>query len=154
MVHRDLKLENVLFRAPDDDTIKIIDFGISGMATTSNTEKSTAGSPAYIAPECLQGEVFMSHAQDTWAIGLMFYAMLYGTLPFYSEESEEDLFRQICTKEVRFDPRVPVTKQGREVIKMFLNKDPDKRIELNDFAEMDYNLWDEQEFMEEYKAAV
>jgi serine/threonine protein kinase len=58
VIHRDLKLENVLFKnrpEPEDDDdlnefqIKIIDFGIAGVAT----DKVDAGTLCYMAPECL-----------------------------------------------------------------------------------------------------
>lgn len=44
-----------------------------------------AGTIAYMAPECFEGSVASSPSLDVWAIGLMFYAMLYGTLPFYGQ---------------------------------------------------------------------
>jgi len=52
VVHRDLKLENVLFKnkIEDDFSIKVIDFGIAGMAQ----DKVDAGTLAYMAPECLE----------------------------------------------------------------------------------------------------
>lgn len=52
VVHRDLKLENVLFKnkIEDDFAIKVIDFGIAGMAQ----DKVDAGTLAYMAPETLE----------------------------------------------------------------------------------------------------
>ena len=44
-----------------------------------------AGTIAYMPPECFEGPAQTSPALDIWAIGLMFYAMLYGTLPFWGE---------------------------------------------------------------------
>jgi hypothetical protein len=63
--------------------IKVIDFGISGVCTTFQADMVDAGTIAYMPPECFEGNVSSSPALDIWAIGLMFYAMLYGTLPFY-----------------------------------------------------------------------
>jgi len=50
-VHRDLKLENVIFKniQEDDFFVKVIDFGIAGIAN----EKVDAGTLAYMAPETL-----------------------------------------------------------------------------------------------------
>lgn len=125
------------------------------MATTGNTEKSNAGSPAYICPECLDGgQAYLSPMQDVWTIGLIFYAMIYGTLPFFSDESEQDLYFKICKQEVKFDDSIPITPEGRKVISDFLEKDPDKRLPLDDFLEMPYNQWDEEEFTERYEKAV
>ena len=51
-MHRDLKLENVLFKnkLEDDFNIKVIDFGIAGMSA----DKVDAGTLAYMAPETLE----------------------------------------------------------------------------------------------------
>ena len=54
-MHRDLKLENVLFeRDPDEDNldIKVIDFGIAGVVRPEGGDKIDAGSLAYMPPEC------------------------------------------------------------------------------------------------------
>ena len=84
VVHRDLKLENVLFKntVDEDDEdfiVKVVDFGIAGVAS----DKVDAGTLAYMAPECLEKVAAeTTPAIDVWAIGVMFYAMVYGELPF------------------------------------------------------------------------
>ena len=96
VVHRDLKLENVLFKVqPEDEndlnefSVKVVDFGIAGVAS----EKVDAGTLAYMAPESLEKlAADTTPAIDVWAIGIMYYAMLYGKLPFYAE-NERDLVK-------------------------------------------------------------
>lgn len=83
IVHRDLKLENVLFKSKGDHTVKIIDFGIAGVCAGSKKDRVDAGSVAYMPPETLRGHAETSTAIDVWAIGIMYFAMLYGHLPFY-----------------------------------------------------------------------
>ena len=88
VVHRDLKLENVLFKQdPEDDLlVKVVDFGIAGVAN----DKVDAGTLCYMAPECLERVAAQtSPAIDVWAIGVMFYTMIYGRLPFYAEGEKE-----------------------------------------------------------------
>jgi len=88
VVHRDLKLENVLFKHPDDEDlfVKVIDFGIAGAAQ----EKVDAGTLAYMAPECLEKVAAdTTPAIDVWAIGVMYFAMIYGTLPFNAQQERE-----------------------------------------------------------------
>lgn len=51
MVHRDLKLENVLMKQPGDMTIKVVDFGIAGVCAGARKDKVDAGSIAYMPPE-------------------------------------------------------------------------------------------------------
>ena len=122
VIHRDLKLENVLFRnEPDpmdeDDlgafNVKIIDFGIAGVAN----DKVDAGTLSYMAPECLE-KTFAdtTPAIDVWAIGIMFYAMIYGTLPF-SHSNDKELMKMIKTTPVKFPPHIPITNEGKDVIR-------------------------------------
>ena len=51
IVHRDLKLENVLFKTKTDLTVKVVDFGIAGVCATNKNDKVDAGSVAYMPPE-------------------------------------------------------------------------------------------------------
>ncbi|EGR33051.1 protein kinase domain protein [Ichthyophthirius multifiliis] len=82
LVHRDLKLENILLKSIDDKCIKIIDFGISGMGNT-NHQKINIGSLRYMSPEVLQNKI--KHIQpsiDIWSLGVILYGLLCGYLPF------------------------------------------------------------------------
>ena len=54
IVHRDLKLENVLFKQEGDLHIKVVDFGIAGVCTSKQKDKVDAGSVAYMPPEVLR----------------------------------------------------------------------------------------------------
>ena len=90
VVHRDLKLENVLFKTQDFDgdrddfTIKVIDFGIAGVGG----DKVDAGTISYMAPECFEGKCPTAPSIDVWAIGVMFYAMMCGQLPFHDKDEK------------------------------------------------------------------
>lgn len=53
IIHRDLKLENVLFESKARSRIKIVDFGISGVSKGNIAEKTDAGTIRYMAPEVL-----------------------------------------------------------------------------------------------------
>ena len=132
VVHRDLKLENVLFRSSDEDDfyVKVVDFGIAGVAQ----DKVDAGTLAYMAPETLEKVVASTTpAIDVWALGVMFYTMVYGTLPFYSG-NERELSKMIRNDNVKFPKETPISPLGKQLIKDFLMKDPTKRLELIDFV--------------------
>ena len=91
IVHRDLKLENIMFKNPKPDlSIKILDFGISGCSAPEQNEKSNAGSLLYMPPEVItQEDTSADAAIDIWALGCMLYAMVMGKLPFYGDTTEE-----------------------------------------------------------------
>lgn len=83
MVHRDLKPENVMIDR--DGAAKIIDFGtvhVQGFDELSSAVRETwpVGSVGYCAPECLLGHP-ATHAADIYALGVVAYEMLTGTLP-------------------------------------------------------------------------
>lgn len=83
IIHRDLKLENVLFENKARSRIKIVDFGISGRCKGSVAEKTDAGTVRYMAPEVLQGsDTKANPAIDLWALGVMLYCMRYYKFPF------------------------------------------------------------------------
>jgi serine/threonine protein kinase len=85
VVHRDLKPENVLVIS--DDQIKLIDFGIAvaGGAQRMQLAKpeETAGTPDYISPEEVKG-IRGDARSDIYAVGVMLFEMLSGTMPFDS----------------------------------------------------------------------
>jgi len=83
IVHRDLKPENVMVGS--DDRIKIIDFGIAmkedARRITHVGMSPMLGTPDYISPEQVQGKRG-DQRSDIYALGIMFYEMLTGTVPF------------------------------------------------------------------------
>ena len=88
VIHRDLKLENVLFESKARQRIKVVDFGISGMCKGNIHEKNDAGTLRYMAPEVLLSyHTTANPAIDIWAVGIMMYCMVFETFPFNGETS-------------------------------------------------------------------
>ena len=87
LVHRDLKVENLLLNK--DGNIKIIDFGLSnfmpGFGENGPSDRqgltTQCGSPAYAAPELLAKKMYGPKV-DVWSAGVVTYALLSGRLPF------------------------------------------------------------------------
>jgi len=84
IVHRDIKPHNVMLTAKGQ--IKIMDFGLASLAGRSKLTKSgtTLGTPAYMAPEQLEGSDVDRRA-DIWALGCVLYEMLTQRTPFDAE---------------------------------------------------------------------
>jgi eukaryotic-like serine/threonine-protein kinase len=84
IVHRDLKPENVVLTG-DDGQVKIIDFGIARLEDARRITHAGAspmlGTPDYISPEQVQGKRG-DQRSDIYALGIMFYEMLTGRVPF------------------------------------------------------------------------
>lgn len=136
IVHRDLKLENILFTKPSRKVVKIVDFGISGMYSLGNTlsgERSDAGSLHYVAPEILtRSDNRANPALDIWSLGCIFYAMLTKQLPFVGTRKE------VITKivECSFEP-LPntVSRPWHKLIKGMLRRKPETRWSILKVAE-------------------
>jgi serine/threonine protein kinase len=83
IIHRDMKLENVLFESKARTRLKIVDFGIAGRCTPTINDKTDAGTLRFMAPEVLGGlDLKASPAIDIWALGIMLYCMLFYKFPF------------------------------------------------------------------------
>ena len=82
VVHRDLKPSNIM--QDSDGRVRVMDFGIARAAKDAMTrltaQGTVAGTPGYMAPEQEEGRT--SPAGDVYALGVCFYEMLSGRLPF------------------------------------------------------------------------
>lgn len=80
IVHRDVTPANVMLT---QSGAKVVDFGISALIGENDTDDdgSLLGTPAYLAPERLEGGQ-VSPATDVYAVGLLIYRMLIGQLPW------------------------------------------------------------------------
>lgn len=107
-----------------------------------------------MAPECLKGKAAESApAIDVWAIGIMFYSLLQGTLPFYATDDDETV-KLIKTAPIKFARDIPVTPMARDIIKMMLEKDPSARVDLMDVMDMEFFRMDDEEYkkkVDDYK---
>lgn len=92
-VHRDLKLDNILFDA-ETQQIKIIDFGFSLASKKENRLESYCGTPHYMDPDIVKKVPYNAFAADIWAAGVILYIIYVGKLPFFGE-FEADLYRKI-----------------------------------------------------------
>jgi eukaryotic-like serine/threonine-protein kinase len=79
VLHRDLRPANVMIS--ESGIVKVADFGTSRFLEKSHAT-TVIGSPPYMAPEQFQGRAVL--ASDVYSVGVMFYQMLTGTLPYFS----------------------------------------------------------------------
>lgn len=92
--HRDLKPENLLI--DEDHNLKLIDFGLCAKPKggLSYELMTCCGSPAYAAPELIQGKAYIGSEADVWSMGVLLFALLCGYLPF-DDENCVVLYRKI-----------------------------------------------------------
>ena len=142
IVHRDIKLENILLDL--NNIIKICDFGVGKLIKPNTILKDQCGTPIYMAPEILKGNGYKGFPVDVWSAGVALYIMLSGTLPF-NKDKDHDLEYSILNnhlKEIK-----DISEEGNNLLKNILEKDPNKRFTCNQILEhpwLNSNLNDEE----------
>ncbi|XP_018572594.1 serine/threonine-protein kinase 33-like [Anoplophora glabripennis] len=135
IVHRDIKLENILLaNNPSDPSdkyfIKLSDFGLSIIKTGAGIQgmlKEYCGTVIYMAPEILLQHSY-SELCDVWPIGVILYLLLFGEFPFFSS-NEDELSNKICNSAPVFQIQDgAVSYEAIDLIKCLLEKDPANRI--------------------------
>ena len=134
VIHRDIKPDNVMVVGKRSaEEIKLMDFGIARMMDTGTTTPNLTragmimGTPAYMAPEQAEGAT-VSEKTDIYALGIVLYEMLSGSVPFKASTPSAVLIKQL--QEIP----MPLRKLRREVpsgleslVMRALEKKPQKR---------------------------
>ena len=135
IIHRDLKLENILISEIEKNTenkmnyfwIKIIDFGAAKFTTKNTIERTVVGSLYYIAPEVLKKKY--NEKCDTWSAGIMLYMFIVGRAPFDGVEDEEILMKIRTGKyNTKNQKLTHSSKEVQDLIKQLLEVRVDKRL--------------------------
>jgi serine/threonine-protein kinase len=91
VIHRDLKSDNIMLtvRGGRHDFVKILDFGLAALARDPRLAPKGAvfGTPEYMSPEQARGEDAIA-GSDLYALGILFFEMMTGQLPFRSSDRE------------------------------------------------------------------
>ncbi|PRW57463.1 serine threonine kinase [Chlorella sorokiniana] len=152
IVHRDLKLENLLLeRQGDIASVKIVDFGFAKKCRDSADECLTTvcGTPEYMAPEVVRGSSKIramlegspttesdftpySAACDLWSCGVILYMLLSGQPPF-SSTSHPRLLRSIVAGRFSFEGPAwkRISPEAQDLIAKLLVVDPRQRLTAN-----------------------
>ncbi|SPN96577.1 related to serine/threonine-specific protein kinase [Cephalotrichum gorgonifer] len=127
-VHRDLKLENILF--DKHENVKLVDFGFTReYEGKANHLQTFCGTICYSAPEMLKGEKYAGEKVDVWSLGVILYALLCGELPF--DDDDDNVTRtKILTDDPKFPDNFPP--DALSLIKLLLSKRPILRPTLSD----------------------
>ena len=94
IVHRDVKLENILLDA--SNRIKLIDFGLAANTMPGKKLKVHCGSPSYAAPEIVARRLYDGPPVDVWSLGVVLYGMICGHLPFHASDNKKVTFPPLC----------------------------------------------------------
>ncbi|XP_059907024.1 NUAK family SNF1-like kinase 1 [Gadus macrocephalus] len=128
VVHRDLKLENVLL--DDNCNIKIADFGLSNLYHKDKFLQTFCGSPLYASPEIVNGRPYHGPEVDSWALGVLLYTLVYGTMPFDGGDHIK-LIKQISNGDYKEPAQ---SSDARGLIRWMLMVNPERRATVEDIA--------------------
>lgn len=134
ILHCDIKAENVLL--DNNNNVKLTDFGLAyshkddnnnNIFTDSNFYTKIKGTPAYIAPEILEGGS-NSIQSDIWSIGVFLYYIVTGSLPFEDDLELDGLIHTI----IKMKPYYPsyLSTDVIQLLTKLLKKNPNERINL------------------------
>ncbi|CDO69976.1 hypothetical protein BN946_scf184836.g50 [Trametes cinnabarina] len=135
IVHRDLKLENLLLDRHRN--VIITDFGFANRFEhrADDLMQTSCGSPCYAAPELVISDgLYVGSAVDIWSCGVILYAMLAGYLPFDDDPANPDgdninlLYKYIVNTPLSFPDYI--SDDARDLLSIMLVPDPARRADL------------------------
>jgi CHASE2 domain-containing sensor protein len=127
VVHRDIKPANIMYE-PDEDQVKVTDFGIARITDSSKTKTGMVlGTPSYMSPEQLAGKKIDGRS-DLFSLGVTLFQMASGKLPFVGESMAQLMFKIASDPHPDIRTLVPgIPDCVATIIDKALVKDPDQR---------------------------
>ena len=130
VVHRDLKLENLVLARPGDlDSVTLVDFGLAKALMARERAENVCGTLAYVAPEALAAGVY-GQGVDVWALGVAMHVLLTGAWPF-DDEDEDELMDAIIECDLDFDEGEEwewISPQAKDLLRGLLEPNPKHRL--------------------------
>ena len=135
IMHRDLKLENVMVQVNEEGKtcLKIADFGLSTILECGKRINEQVGTPYYNSPELLRNEPYTFEV-DVWSLGIICFILQTGMMPFNPNDDDE-LRRGVL--EAKFGmPTEMIGSKEEKLIKMMLTKKVADRAKVEECLEV------------------
>ena len=126
IIHRDIKLENILL--DKNEQPYVADWGFASNWSAGVQQSDFVGSPHYMAPELLKYKPYIGPEIDVWSLGVVLYTLASGTMPFLSS-----IPSMLSAKIVTGVYSMPshLSAECASLIKSMLNPEPLDRIKLD-----------------------
>ena len=164
IVHRDLKLDNILLHTPEPCTkVVLADFGIAKELSQCTKERmhTVVGTPEYCAPEVgfkADRNVYRSFSRtatldpenigydskcDIWSLGVITHIMLTGISPFYGDGSEGSIVRSVRSGHLNFSAKqwIPITDSAKSFVRKCLQVSTQQRCNVKEAL---HQIWIEK----------
>jgi serine/threonine protein kinase len=138
IVHRDIKLENILLDTSAGIKPKIIDFGLSCILGPGQHSQEAVGTLKYASPELIS-RIPYRETPDVWGIGVILYILLTGKIPFYGENDQE-IANRILKKKIDLDNErwAGISKEAKDVVLRLLTRKANERIKICELVAHDW----------------
>src|SRR5204863_4579648 len=131
VVHRDIKPANMMYN-PDNDVLKLTDFGIARLTASSKTKTGMVlGTPSYMPPEQLAGKRIDGRS-DLFSLAATLYQMLCGRLPFDGESMAQLMFKIANEPPADIASVATVPAGIAQFLSRALAKNPDERFQTGE----------------------
>ncbi|CAD8049292.1 unnamed protein product [Paramecium sonneborni] len=130
-IHRDIKPANILI---DHSIPKLADFGFAVPLHEARVQgrNFNVGTPLYMSPQALRQQGHTEQG-DVWAVGVVFYEMLFGRTPF-NGQSEAALISNIMNQSLHLPSHPQISSAAKDFIRQCLTIDDNRRMRVRDMA--------------------
>ena len=102
VIHRDIKLENIMLHTENNYNIKLIDFGFAIRMPSEKKLNIFCGTPSYMSPEITRKKEYFGKPADVWSLGVVLFALVCSRFPFKGKsihtKKEDYLFLNLPLK--------------------------------------------------------
>ncbi|XP_023527967.1 serine/threonine-protein kinase ATG1c-like [Cucurbita pepo subsp. pepo] len=134
LIHRDLKPQNLLLSASDDNSVlKIADFGFARSLQPRGLAETLCGSPLYMAPEIMQLQKYDAKA-DLWSVGAILFQLVTGRTPFTGNNQIQLLQNIVKSTELHFPSDInDLSFDCKDLCRKLLRRNPVERLTFEEF---------------------
>jgi serine/threonine protein kinase len=130
VVHRDLKLDNILL--DNNGRIKISDFGHAGIFNEGWDMFGTAlvGGLLHVSPEKIKGQSYSGQKNDIWSLGVLLFQLLTSKSPFNPIPDAKQMFAEICKGHFEYPPEPVISVDAKSLLSNMLMVDAEQRLDV------------------------